>query len=247
MNTNTSHKLMHPRDTQRGFVMVTVLVMMLLLLLFVGYVAQVGNTEQAVVALSQDNTYARANARLALIDAERDILGIDFKGTYCRKESGDFNGDSKCGSDNTARPKNTRPTKLNDSVWQASNLDDVLSKDLNQGLYHVLDANDCNRAMWESANWEVFDLKCGTRSNKFKTVEYGSYTGAIFDQQGVRKPRYLIEAIKSSDADSNKSISGDELVFRITAIGFGRGASRDGIPNHVFLQELFIPYSTNFQ
>ena len=94
---------------QRGFVLVTSLIFLIVLSLL-GVMALRGTLfGERMAANDRDLAVAREFAELALRDAERDVLGLRFDGTtYCRLP----NGNTNCG---VVRPAGTRPTSALDA------------------------------------------------------------------------------------------------------------------------------------
>ncbi len=228
---------------QRGFVLVTALIF-LIVLSVLGVMAMRGSfMEEKMSANDRERAIAREYAELALRDAERDILGLRFDGTYCVA--------APC---STLRPAGTRPVNAADAgnFWVAANpaVDDAALDDggrtvgvESQGVYTAFSADACGRPVWEGANWEdgITTRTCGgTIANPVPTVPYGTFTDAPFDApNGVVPPRYLIEMFKAGDLQGFSA--GNKLFFRITAVGFGQTVSPFGGRTSVTLQTVFSP------
>lgn len=208
------------RQSQRGFVLVTSLIFLMVLSLLSVMAMRGTLFGERMAANDRDIAMAREFAELALRDAERDILGLRFDGvTYCRAP----NGSTNCA---VVRPLNSRPTSATDSgnFWVAANpwIDDIGTD--NGGRGGSTDARSC----------------AGTIGAAVPTVAYGTFTGATFNgPAGTAAPRYIIEMFKADDLQitpvSNK------LFFRITAVGFGRTQNQAGRTTSVTLQSVFSP------
>jgi type IV pilus assembly protein PilX len=236
-------------SSERGFVLVTSLIFLIVLSIF-GVMAIRGSLfEERMASNDRDKALAREYAEMALRDAERDILGVRFNGTYCAAVS--------CG---TRRPAGTRPASAADAgnFWIAANpiVDDVALDNGGlgqavalQGVYSAQASTACGMPVWSGANWQDNanpPRACtGTIGAAVPTIAYGQFTDAPFvgpdgvaAPQGIPPPRYLIEMFKASEigviGSSNK------MFFRITAVGFGRTAGPAG-QTSVTLQSVFSP------
>lgn len=230
---------------QRGFVLVTALIFLMVLSLL-GVMAMRGSLfEERFAANDRDLAVARENAELALRDAERDILGLRFDGQYCDAVA--------C---TTLRTAGTRPVSAADAgnFWVGSNenINDV-AKDNGgiglgleqQGVYTALSAAACGMPVWSGADWQdgVTRSCAGTITTNIPTIPYGSFTDAPFAQQGVTAPRYLIEMFTAGDLQIANGKS-NKIIFRITAVGFGRtfgstNTGANGTRTSVTLQSVF--------
>jgi Tfp pilus assembly protein PilX len=233
---------------QRGFVLVTSLIFLIVLSLL-GVMALRGTLfGERMAANDRDLAVAREFAELALRDAERDVLGLRFDGTtYCRLP----NGNTNCG---VVRPAGTRPTSALDAgnFWVAANpvIDDIgldnggLGGDANlQGLYTARSATACGMPVWSGANWQdnanPARSCAGTIAAAVPTVAYGTFTDAPFNgPNGTVPPRYIIEMFRADDL--NITPTSNKLFFRITAVGFGRTQGLAGRTS-VTLQSVFSP------
>jgi len=229
-----------PTSRQHGFVLVTALIFLMVLSLL-GVMALRGSLfEERFAANDRDLTVARENAELALRDAERDILGLRFDGQYCAAVA--------C---TNSRPAGTRPVSLIDAgaFWSVVNVSagDVAREDGGrgqalglQGLYTASSATACGMPIWSGADWQdgVARVCANTLgAPAVPTVAYGTFTDAPFAQQGVLRPRYLIEVINTFDDLTNVTIH--KFLFRITAVGFGRTTGSNGARTSVTLQSVF--------
>ena len=237
---------------QRGFVLVTALIFLMVLSLL-GIMAVRGSLfEERGAANDRDIAVARWNAELALRDAERDILGLRFDGQYCAA--------APC---TTLRPTGTRPPNAADAVtfWSVRNDDrrdsatPVALPDggrtlslANQGVYNVDAATSCGIPVWSGANWNdgVTTRSCaGTINAAVPTIAYGTFTDAPVaafcpgTAQAPPPPRYLIEMFTPEDVEIPASSA--KLFFRVTAVGFGRSTASNGARTSVTLQSIFSP------
>ncbi len=233
-----------PTSRQHGFVLVTALIFLMVLSLL-GVMALRGSLfEERFAANDRDLTVARENAELALRDAERDILGLRFDGP------GNYCAALNCFRQ---RPLGTRPVDLASSgnFWSDSTLsdsDNIASADGGrqlaielQGVYSSDAALACGMPVWSGADWNdgvVPARHCvGTINAAVPTIPLGTFTDAPFAQQGVLRPRYLIEIYPAKEMDS--MTSSRKIFFRITAVGFGRTTGSNGARTSVTLQSVF--------
>lgn len=232
---------------QRGFVLLTSIIFLIVLSLL-GVMALRGSLfEERMSANERDRSLAREYAELALRDAERDILGLRFDGTFCA---------AICP---TLRPTGTRPADTVDAgnFWIAANpaIDDVGLEDggrtsntvAEQGVYIATSAAACGGPIWSGANWEdgVVRTCAGTINATVPTIPYGTFTDAPFfgpdgatPPQGIPPPRYIIEMFRAEDL--NITPTSNKMFFRITAVGFGRTQGPTGRTS-VTLQSVFSP------
>ncbi|MDO8903742.1 PilX N-terminal domain-containing pilus assembly protein [Hydrogenophaga sp.] len=241
--------MMKPTSSQHGFVLITSLIF-LIVLSILGVMAMRGSLfEERMAANDRDRALAREYAEMALRDAERDILGIRFNGTFCAAVG--------CG---TLRPAGTRPANAVDAgnFWIAANpiVDDIALEDGGlgqamplQGVYSAEASTACGMPVWSGANWEDNSNPpracAGTIAAAVPTIRYGQFTDAPFvgpdgvaAPQGIPPPRYMIEVFKA--ADLGIIGSSNKMFFRITAVGFGRTAGPAGLTS-VTLQSVFSP------
>lgn len=227
----------------RGFVLVTSLIFLIVLSLL-GVMAMRGSLfEERMSSSDRDRTLAREYAELALRDAERDILGIRFDGALCAVAG--------CA---TQRPAGTRPPNAAEqrNFWNinAATNYDAVSDDGGrgltvgfQGVYSSEAAAACGMPVWSGANWQdgadPARSCAGTIGAAVPTIAYGTFTNAPFPgEPGTTLPRYLIEVYSSpalTQRDDNK------VFFRITAVGFGRTVGPTGQRTSVTLQSVFSP------
>lgn len=230
---------------QRGFVMVTALIFLMVLSLL-GVMAVRGSLfEERFAANDRDLMVARENAELALRDAERDILGLRFNSqptalVYCAPAA--------C---TNMRPAGTRPANAADAgnFWSGSEIVEEVARNDGgvglaiglQGVYSSASATACGKLVWSGADWQdgVTRTCAGTITTTVPTIPYGTFTDAPFAQQGVTAPRYLIEVFTAKNFDTGTSSK--KLFFRITAVGFGRTIGTSGARTSVTLQTTFSP------
>lgn len=251
MPRRSEHTLAHGH--QRGFVLVTALIF-LIVLSVLGVMAMRGSLfEERMSANDRDLAIAREYAELALRDAERDIMGLRFDGSYC----------SETPACATLRPAGTRPTSGADakSFWQVPAIYDApvdialedggaTAGDATRvGVYTMQSALACAKPVWSGANWNDGAnpaRQCdGTIAAAVPTVEYGTFTDAPFvgpdgnEPQGIPRPRYIIEMFPALEL-MGKSAGSAKVFFRITAVGFGRSSGPNGRTS-VTLQSVFSP------
>lgn len=226
---------------QRGFVLVTAMVFLMVLSLL-GVMAVRGSLfEERLAANDRDTSLARENAELALRDAERDVLGLRFDGQYCS------------GICTLQRVAGTRPVNSVEAgnFWIAANenaidvpLDDGgRTQAINsQGIYSALSTTACGMPVWSGADWvDGVGRTCtGSINATVPTIPYGTFTDAPFAQQNTPRPRYLIEMFTSDDLRIGGG-GANKLFFRITAVGFGRTTGSNGARTSVTLQSVFSP------
>lgn len=233
---------------QRGFVLVTSLIFLMVLSLL-GVMAMRGTLfGERMAANDRDLAMAREFAELALRDAERDVLGLRFDGTtYCRAPD----GSTAC---TTVRPVNSRPTSTTDAgnFWVAANplIDDIGLDNGGrggaanvQGFYTARSSVACGMPVWSGADWQdganPARSCAGTIGAAVPTVAYGTFTQATFNgPPGTPPPRYIIEMFRADDLQITPT--SNKLFFRITAVGFGRTQGQAGRTS-VTLQSVFSP------
>ncbi len=225
----------------------------LIVLSVLGVMAMRGSLfEERMSANDRELAIAREYAEMALRDAERDIMGLRFDGTYCTA--------APCA---TLRPAGTRPNSATDakSFWQVPAIYDApvdialddggasLGDDTRVGVYTSQSATACGKPVWSGANWTDGAnpaRQCdGTIAAPVPTVAYGTFTDAPFvgpdgnAPQGIPAPRYIIEMFPSLELMGRNSGSA-KVFFRITAVGFGRTTGPNGSTS-VTLQSVFSP------
>jgi type IV pilus assembly protein PilX len=229
--------------SQRGFVLVTSLIF-LMVLSVLGVMAVRGSLfEERMAATDRDMAIARENAELALRDAERYILGVRFDGQFCAVAG--------C---TTPRPAGTRPANAADGLtfWADLAAEDTGIEDggiglplAQQGVFKSLATTACQMPVWSGANWNdgvAPARSClGTINAALQTIPYGTFTDAPFNVQGIPRPRYIVEMLSSQDMQLNSGGSANKLFFRITAVGFGRTTGANGTRTSVTLQSTFSP------
>lgn len=238
---------------QQGFVLVTAVIFIFVLSALAVMALRGSVFEERMSANDRDIAVAREYAEMALRDAERDILGLRFDGTYCASSS------PGC---TTRRPATTRPTDAAESkgFWNVPAiynteteiaLDDggaTLTDVANKGVYTLNSVTACGKPVWSAADWnDGVSRTCeDTITTTVPTIEYGTFTDAPFvgpdgnAPQGIPAPRYIIEMLPGIDVMGKLSNS-SKVFFRITAVGFGRAVSPLGGRTSVTLQSVFSP------
>lgn len=240
-------------ERQQGFVLVTAVIFIFVLSALAVMALRGSVFEERMSANDRDVAVAREYAEMALRDAERDILGIRFDGTFCAS------GSPGC---ETLRPATTRPTDATESkgFWDASSiasaevdiaLDDGGATQTDvayKGVYTMASATACGKPVWSAADWDdgISRTCSGTITTTVPTIEYGTFTDAPFvgpdgnAPQGIPAPRYIIEMMPGIEVMGKLSNS-SKVFFRITAVGFGRTVSPLGGRTSVTLQSVFSP------
>lgn len=242
-----------PGSGQRGFVLLTT-VILLVVLAALSLSAMRGTLQQERMASNErDMALARQNAELALRDAERDLLGIDVNGNFCNPAGG-------CPNARLAGHRPTPPVPpatlsnfwlfnassdtpwdemalLNGGAGQALNRRGLLTHE----THRACGADGGSRAVWLAADWvdHAPAGRCDTTSAlgaiSLPTIAYGTFTGAT-PPPDTPAPRYLMEMLPVAESGG----VGSKVVFRITAMGFGR-TSTDNRRTAVMLQTVFSP------
>lgn len=230
---------------QRGFVLITALIFLLVLSLLGVTALRSTLFEERLASNDADLAFARENAELALRDAERDIMGRRVDGQYCAVVA--------C---TNRRPAGTRPTSNDDaSTFYRTGTVEIIDSALDEvtlptvtdarelGVYKATFAAACGRPLWSAANWQdgVTRVCIGTYTAALPTTPYGFFTDAPAPagQGTVARPRYLIELVSPGEIGINPKQ--DKLMFRVTAVGFGRTSGADGARTSVTLQSVFAP------
>ncbi len=260
-----------PHSRPQGFVLVTALIFLLVLSMLGVAAVRSSLFEERLSGNDTDLAFARENAELALRDAERDILGIRFDSTGNTPATRKFCAEVACTHQRPAdtRPTSDAP----ETFWSALSLDldfvavevddlPATTDPLRLGMYNASNgelAEACTPLppaaqipVWSGADWQDGRSRpcAGTGPNALAqmipTVPYGYFTDAPFlmAQQGVPLPRYLIEVFRLSELPgSNNNKFSHKLLFRITAVGFGRnaGAGAGNARSSVTLQSVFSP------
>lgn len=241
---------MKSTSKQQGFVLVTALIF-LMVLSVLGVMALRGSLfEERFAANDRDLALARENAALALRDAERDVMGLKFDGTFCAAVG------VTC---TTKRPAGTRPSTAaeaalffnardGDLVGSFAKADGGVGEALvaNQGIYSAKPLissgePDCGKPFWSGADWNdgVARTCAGSIAAAVPTIAYGTFTDAPFTTPGVPRPRYLIEMFTMDNIVVG--MGSKKMFFRITGVGFGRTSSATGARTSVTLQTVFSP------
>ena len=248
-----------PTSNKSGFVLISALIFLVVLTSLALLAMRGASLNERIATNERDQHLAREAAEMALRDAEQDLLGLRFDSratdvtpTFCTATV-----KASCGGN--LRPAGTRPTSTADAGnhWVLSNPlvpdtymisltdDDRPSSvdGLNLGIYGSQATTQCGRPLWEAADWDTDapTEKC-TDDSIVRTVIYGSFTGAPVDDTviptGVRLPRYLIEYFDQEEMGLKNS---NKIMFRITAVGYGRLTNELGNRTSVTLQSVFAP------
>ena len=233
------------RQSNRGFVLVTSLIFLMVLSVLATMAMRGSLFGERISSNERDMYLAREAAELALRDAERDILGQRIDGSLCAVV-----GSSTCGGNlrisgtrtpSTDQIKNFQmpSTGLADTVSSASRPSNVTTTNI--GVYSTDAADACGKSLWLAADWDTATPtnKCTDGSSIVRTVVYGEFTGApnIFGAS-ARLPRYLIEGFSPDQLFKTPS---SRMIYRITAVGFGRTSKDDNTLTSVTLQSVFSP------
>lgn len=231
-----------------GFVLVTSLIFLVVLSVIVLAAMRKSLFDEKISGNEQDLYVAREAAEMGLRDAERDIAGLRFDGTYCATA-----GATACGGN--LRIAGTRPANATDTgnFWTLANAQSLnwlnttvnstgrpaSMNNTNTGMYSINAVNACGRPLWQAADWDSATPSevCTDGSSYVITVPYGAFTGAANTfPAGTPLPRYLIEGYEGADLGIQNT---NKLFFRITAVGFGRTQKADGTFTSVTLQSFF--------
>lgn len=253
-NMNPTSIKTDSNSRQRGFVLITAVIFLLVLSLLALYGVRQSLFEEIASGNDSDEYLAREAAEQALRDAELDILGQRIDGQYCASVN-----KSTCG--NNRRPADSRPldaadagnfwistntfvfTTSNGSVSSAARPASVDGS--NVGFYSSQAIANCGRPLWQAADWDTDTPpaanRCTDANSIVRTTIYGTFTGAptnIYTDAGRRPPRYLVEFFEASTLGISDST---KIFFRITAVGFGRIRGENGFPTSVTLQSVYSP------
>ena len=240
---------------QRGFVLVTAVIFLVVLSLLGVMAMRNSLFEERFAANDRDRAMARESAELALRDAERDIQGLRFDGQFCSTAA--------C---TTLRPAGTRPINATDAgnFWTFTNNDlvglindpavPVASDDggnslgaNTRGVYTAFSATGCGGPVWTGANWNDGTVRtcAGTFNVSVPVVTYGTFTDAPVaafapaNLQAAPPPQYIIEMFTARDLGLINS--SNKFVFRVTGVGYGRTTGSNGARTSVTLQSVFSP------
>ena len=252
MNLHSTPTHVQRRGEQTGFVLVTGLIFLFILSALTIMSLRKSLFEERMAGNDRDTYFAREAAELALRDAERDIAGQRFDGTYC--SSG-----IKATCNGNLRPVGDRPTSAAEAgnFWISSNTvfptvgSSTISSgarpppdNSNVGWYDGVNATTvCGKQLWQAADWDATQTaaqKCTDGTSIVRTAIYGEFTGAPITTfaTGQRLPRYLVEVF---DAASMGITNSQKVYLRITAVGFGRLGNFGGNVTSVTLQSIYSP------
>lgn len=246
----------HPKE--KGIVLLSCLVFLLILLGVVRFVMTSSRLEERKAGVDYEMMTARQSAQMAIRYAEKYIIDQGFK-SCIRSGSSGTNTTAPGNAETKCREKN--PAEAANDLWKKgdSDLGNALSNLgqanlLNKGIYtysFVKTGYSSCRPFWTCVNW----------TNNAKSVEFAGKqlnTAANARLESIEceecvtssgiKPRFVIERFLSNELkdmefpDSGLEMkSKDVVVFRITAVGFGNG---EGGPNvkttNAMMQAIYV-------
>lgn len=197
---------------QRGIVLITALMFLIVLSLLVVSLVRTGILEERMVGASRDWNTAFQAAEAALRDAEREIK----TGTRIMGESGFEDHCSTTGSPNGVGL--CRPNKCTES--DTSNSD-----------------YDCD-PIWIELGKRQNDAGWLTGSGTSRSIQFGSKTGTTALGGVGAQPRYIIEVLTVKDAQLKVGPNpSQKYYYRATAVGFGAD-----VKTRVMLQGTYRQY-----
>lgn len=219
------------RLRQRGFVLVTALIFMLVLFML-GLSSMQGSTlEERMAGNQRDRNIALQAAEMALRDAERDLSSLQADGiTFCP-------GGVGCTGAAAIRNALERPTdaSMRQGFWAMGPIiRQTWTTTCTGGQCWSLDNTSLSKPVWDDtqANWSPQSGSTGS----LPTINYGSYTGATAIPGVAEQPRYIMEVFPANTLDVYGTGNTQGLVFRITARAVGQN------PNTVvMLQSVYMP------
>lgn len=190
---NTSHFLMHkPATVQSGFSLITTLLLLIVVTVLGISASRIVLMAEKTSRFDRDTQIAFQAAEAALVDAEIDIQGTkDAAGNYL-----------------------VSGTRMN--LFELKNKVNFVAgcgTGAQQGMCAPADAGA--KSIW-------YQVDFTDTSANAKTVKLGQFTGREFavGLTGIRPemaPRYIVEVIP----DSTPSATLNDVLYRITAMGFG--------------------------
>lgn len=182
-------------NRQKGFVLVTAVMFLVILTVLVMSMMRSTVLEERMVANSRDWNNAFQAAEAALRDAEREIKDAT-------RISGQTGFVALCS--NTSAPKGAGLCLQNLCTNTGAN-------------------GDCT-PIWIHLSTVQNDSAWKTGSGSSKSVQYGAITGATALPGVSAQPRYIMEVLTITTASSVKVQAGQpalDYLYRITAVGFG--------------------------
>jgi type IV pilus assembly protein PilX len=241
---------------QRGFVLITALIFLLVLVILGTFAIRYSTLEERIANNERERSLARQAAEMAIRDAELDILGRLTSGAWCQQAGGP-----------NCRPDGTRPRNLNSSrdFWTTSSIENEtafaflgFAPNCNQGGNAALagmctseSAANFGAPVWRAVSWTV--ANCGGRAGGPAPVQYGTFTNAtrtFFNDRGMPLPQYIIEMFTFNDIRALNPAGvalapqySNRIFFRITACGMGRTQTIGGQTSApaTILQTIFSP------
>jgi type IV pilus assembly protein PilX len=211
---------------QKGFVLITALIFLVILTLLGISSMQASTLQERMAGNLSDRNIALQAAELALRDAERDLGALKQDGTtFCAA------GTAGC------RPTGARAAVEADRVgfwaWGAA-LRQSWTPDCTLGQCDSSDKTTATAPVWDDtqANWAPQTGSTGSNP----TVKYGTYTGAPEILGLAQQPRYILEIFPANPNDVMGTGGSEKVIFRITVRAVGRN------PNTVVvLQSVSMP------
>lgn len=198
---------------QRGIVLITAVMFLVVLSLLVISMMRTSILEERMVAYSRDWNLAFQAAESALRDAEREIKA----GTRIVGKTGFLAG---CSASSDTNGAGLCLPNVCTNTTAGSGFD----------CYPI----------WVDLDKQQADSGWQSGANSGKSVAYGAKTGATALTGVAAQPRYIIEALSVPDASSLKPPPGqpaEKYLYRATAVGFGAN-----INTRVMLQGTYRQY-----
>ncbi|WP_176256929.1 pilus assembly PilX family protein [Derxia lacustris] len=198
------------RRRRRGVILIIALVFLVVLTSLALNEMRRTTVQQSVATGERDRLFAQQNAELALRDAERDVLGVDYLNRSCVKATYSYCRDvldARTGADGTA------------FASAASRFTEDCTDGQCGGAAAPADDNPAD------PNWIAF-RNC---------VTYGRYTGASGESGSgnavapARQPCYALEWLTANNG-GRQSVP----IIRITAWGWGKDGSAPVVIQEVF-------------
>lgn len=233
MNRRIGNITMHNKE--KGVVLLTSLVFMLVLLAMLRFTLTSARVEEQKAAIDWDIVSARESAQAALDFAERYIL--DQGRLYCLNSLGLTS--QEC-ADNPALYAGTLfalpPADLA-AITHAGigpTINSVAEKGVYTGTFLATSpANGC-RPFWACVNWPADAhsvINSAAQMNLAANTSWLSIecTACVVGANMNRRPHFIIERLTAGEmaaiAPQFASASPNAVILRVTAVGFGRGAA----------------------
>ena len=237
------------RYKQKGVVLLTCLVFLLVLLGILRFVIGSAKLEEEKAGIDIDIFTAREAAQSAISYAEYFILRQGK--LYCDKpdECNEAASANMIFNDSDADLKNRKKVGNKETGGFAiTSLDAVAEKGLYTGTYIRNNAASC-QPLWICVNWGNSAVSVD-RSAKARGKPTAPSLASIECEECSQvnnissvKPRFIIERyttdeLKSSGMGSLAANASGSVVFRITAVGFGKGTGKN--LTNVMLQSTYV-------